>query len=92
MQFFYGLISTLIENGPFPKLTRCLNELTYPKMAIIQKKIYQYLAEISSPFGTGKAGYLGIMMPDALYIQHFNDPFQPPSNPSEYPDDIPANL
>ena len=31
------------------------------------------------------------MMPNALYIQHFNDPFQPPSNPGEYPDDIPAN-
>ena len=60
-------------------------------MAIIQNEIYQNLMAISLPFGTGQAGYLGIMMPDALYIQHFNDPFQPPGNLGEYPDDIPAN-
>ena len=53
---------------PFPKLTHCLDEPTYPKMIIIRKEIYQNLAAILLPFGTGQAGYLGIMMPDVLYI------------------------
>ena len=30
-------------------------------------------------------------MPKALYVQRFNDPFQLPINPSEYPDNISAN-
>ena len=77
---------------PFPKLMHCLEELMHPEMAIIRKEIYQNLAAISSPFGTGLARYLGIMISDVLYIQHFNDPFQPPGNPSEYPIDIPANV
>ena len=76
---------------PFPKLMRCLDEPTYPKMAIIWNEIYQNLAAILLPFGTGLAGYLGIIMPDTLYIQRFNDPFQPPGNSSKYLDDIPAN-
>ena len=77
---------------PFLKLTHCLDERTYPEMAVIQKEIYQNLAAILSPFGTGQAGYLEIMMPNMLYIQHFNDPSQSPGNPGEYPDDIPANM
>ena len=32
------------------------------------------------------------MMPDALYVQHFDDPFQPPVNHSKYPDNIPAKV
>ena len=76
---------------PFPKLTCCLNDLMYPEMAVICKEIYQNLATILSPFGTGHAGFSGIMMPEALYVQHFNDPFQLPLNPGEYLDDIPAN-
>ena len=77
---------------PFPKLMHCLDEPTYPKIAVIQKEIYQNLVAILLPFGTGLAGYLGIMMPDALYIQHFNDLFQPPGNPGDYPNEIPANV
>ena len=76
---------------PFPNLTCCLDEPTYPEMVVIHKKIYQNLAAISSPFGAGHAGYLGITMPEALYVQHFHDPFQPPINPGEYPNDIPVN-
>ena len=76
---------------PFPKLTCCLNEPMYPEMVVVCKEIYQNLAAISSLFGTSHAGYLGIMMPEALYVQHFNDPFQPPFNPGKYPDDIPIN-
>ena len=75
---------------PFPKLMRCLDKPT--EMVVICKEIYQNLAAISSPYGTGHAKYLGIMMPEVLYVQHINDPFQPPINPGEYPDDIPANL
>ena len=76
---------------PFPKLMCCLDELIYPEMAVICKEIYQNLAAISLPFGTSHAGYLCIMMPEALYVQRFNDPFWPPINPGKYPDDIPAN-
>ena len=77
---------------PFPKLMHCLDKKTYPEIAVIRKEIYQNLATISSPFGTGHAGYLGVMMPEALYVQHFNDPFQPPINPGEYPNNISANV
>ena len=42
-------------------------------------------------FGTDHAAYLCIMMLEVPYVQHFNDPIQPPINPGEYPDDIPAN-
>ena len=76
---------------PFPKLMHCLNKPTYPEMAVIRKEIYQNLAAILSPFGTDHAGHLVIMMPEVLYIQHFNDLFQLPINPSKYPYDIPAN-
>ena len=31
------------------------------------------------------------MMPEALYVQHFNDPFQLHFNLGKHPDDIPAN-
>ena len=58
---------------------------------IIHKEIYQNLAAILSPFGTSHAGYLGILMPEALYVQHFNDLFQLPINPGEYPGNIPTN-
>ena len=27
-----------------------------------------------------------------LYVKHFNDPFQPPLNPGEYPNNIPTNM
>ena len=75
----------------FPKLMRCLDKLMYPEMAVIHKEIYQNLAAILSPFGMGHAGYLGIMMPEAFFVQHFNDPFQPPINSGKSPDDIPAS-
>ena len=79
------------EAMPFRKLTCCLDKPTYPEMAVICKEIYQNVATISSPFGTGHARYFGIVMPEVLYVQLFNDPFQPPINPGKYPNDIPAN-
>ena len=60
-------------------------------MVVIHKEIYQNLATISSPFCTGHAGFLGIMMLKALYVQCFNDPFQPPLHLGKYPDNIPTN-
>ena len=47
---------------PFPTLTKCKGELTYPEMTVIQKEIYQNLASINSPFGQGQAGFLCMMM------------------------------
>ena len=76
---------------PFPKLTCCLNKLMYPEMVVIHREIYQNLVAILLPFGTSHAGYLGIMMPEALYVQCFNDPFQLLINTGEHLDDIPAN-
>ena len=64
----------------FPKLMHCLDALTHQETMVICKEIYQNLAAISSPFGTNHSGYLGIMMLKALYVQRFNDPFQPPIN------------
>ena len=84
MDTVWGMIS-------FPKLMCCLDDLMYLEMAVIHKEIYQNLATILSPFGTGHAGFVGIMMPEALYVQHFNDPFQPPLNSGKYPNDIPTN-
>ena len=76
---------------PFPKLMHCLDKPTYLEMVVIGKEIYQNLATISSPFGTNHARYLGFMMPEVLHVHYFNDPFQPPINLDEYPNDIPAN-
>ena len=66
---------------PFPKLTCCYEEPMYPEMAVIQKEIYQNLAPISLPYGNGHGGFLGVMMPEVLYAQRFNDSFQLPHNP-----------
>ena len=85
------ITDTVRAAKPFPKLMRCLNKLTYPEMVVIRKEIYQNLATNLLPFGTGHARNLVIMMPEALYVQHFNDPFQPLINSSKYPNDIPAN-
>ena len=63
---------------PFPKLIHCHDKLAYPKIAVICKEIYQNLANISSPFGNGQARFLGIMMPEALYVQCFVNHLQPP--------------
>ena len=63
---------------PFAKLMRCLHTLIYMEMVIICKEIYQNLSAFSSPFGTGLALFLGIVMSKALYLQHFNNPFQQP--------------
>ena len=76
---------------PFPKLMCCHDEPTYPKMAIIQNEIYQKFAMISLPYGNGHLRFLGIIMPEALYAQHFNDSFQLPHDPGKYPNDIPTN-
>ena len=76
---------------PFPKLVHCLDKLMYPKVVVIRKKINQNLATILSPFGTGHAGYLGIMVTKVQYAQCFNDPFKPPINSGKYPDNIPVN-
>ena len=43
------------------------------------------------PFRNGHAGFLGVMMPDALSFQCFNNDFKPLKNPSKYTDDMPAN-
>ena len=61
-------------------------------MAVIQKEIYQNRPTISLPFGNGHARFLGIMMLAALYVQCFDDPFQPTLNLAKYPDNIPANV
>ena len=79
-----------LGSNALPQTMRCLNKPTYPEMVVIHKEIYQNLATILSPFGTSHAGYLGIMMLGVLYVQCFNDPFQPSINPGEYPDNIPA--
>ena len=42
-------------------------------MVIICKEIYQNLTIIASPFGNEQAGFLVIMMPNALYIQCIDD-------------------
>ena len=76
---------------PFAKLMRCLHTLRYMEMVIICKEIYQNLSAFSSPFGTGLALFLSIVMSKALYLQHFNNPFQQLFNQGKYPDDIPAN-
>ena len=76
---------------PFPKLMCCLDKPTYPEMVVICKEIYQNLTAILLPFGIGHARYLGSMMLEALHVQHFNDPFKPPINPSKYSDNIPTN-
>ena len=76
---------------PFPKLTCCLDQPMCPEMVVIQKEIYRNPAPISLPFGTSHTRFLGIMMPEVLYIQHFNVLFQPPCNLGKYPDNIPTN-
>ena len=75
----------------FPNLMHCLDKPLYPEMAVICKEIYQNLAAILTPFSASYARYLGIMMPEALYVQRFNDPFHHQINPSKYPDDTLAN-
>ena len=63
----------------FPKLMHCLDEPMQLEMVVIHKEIYQNLATFLLPFGTGHAGFLGIMMLEVLYAQCFNNPFQQPS-------------
>ena len=58
---------------PFPKLMCCLDEPMYLEMGVICKEIYQNLAAILLPFGTSHTGYLGIIMPEVLHVQHFNN-------------------
>ena len=76
---------------PFLKLMCSHDEPMYLEMVVIHKEIYQNLATISLPFSNGHARFSGIMMPEALYVQCFSDPFQPPINPGKYPDNIPSN-
>ena len=77
---------------PFPKLTFCHDKQTYLETAIIQKEIYQKFATISLSYGNRHAGFLGIMMPVALYAQCFNALFQPPHDLGKYHNDIPTNV
>ena len=53
-------------------------------MVIIQNEIYQNLAATVAPFGNGQAGLLWVMMPEALYIYHFNEHVEPSNDPCEY--------
>ena len=76
---------------PFPPLTKCEGEPTYPEMTVIWKEIYQNLASINSPFDQRQAGFLGIVMPQAPYIQRFDKTFYPPEDPGNYSSNVPAN-
>ena len=44
------------------------------------------------PDDNSHARFLGIMMPEVLYVQFFDDPFQLPLYSEEYPNDIPPNV
>ena len=76
---------------PFPKLTHCYDEPIYPEMVVINKEIHHNLATISLPFGNDHAGFLSVMMQEVLYVQCFDDQFQPPLNLGKFPNDIPTN-
>ena len=60
-------------------------------MAIIQQEIYQNLATIAAPLDNGQAMFLGVVMPEAFYIQQLNKRFELPNDLDEYPDDISEN-
>ena len=76
---------------PLPKLRQVHDEQMYPEMVIIQKELYQYLAKIASHYGRGQAKIFGIMMPEMMYMQVFNELFRQPIHLGEYPNDILAN-
>ena len=93
MAELYSITADMVQAAmPFPKVMCCLDKSTYPEMVVIHKEMYQNLTAILSPFHTGHAGYLGIMMLEALYVQGFNDPFQLSINPGKYPERIPDNI
>ena len=56
---------------------QCHEKLMYLEMAVIQKEIYQNPAATSLHYSKRHVRFLGIMMPELLYVQDFNKPFIP---------------
>ena len=63
---------------PFPMLSKCHSEPTYQEMTVMHNELYQNILAITSPYGDGQAGFLGILMPNNLNFQLFNKHVQPP--------------
>ena len=84
-------MDTVHASMPSPKLMWCHDKPTYLEMVVIQEEIYQNLAVITLPYGNGQAAFFNIVMPEVLYVPHFNKSFRQPINPGEYPNRIPAS-
>ena len=50
------------------KLPRCIGEPTYQHYIEVRNCLYHNLRQITSPFGGGKHGHLGMIMPTAKYL------------------------
>ena len=63
-------------------------------MTVMFQEMFQNLTAIIaiiSPYGVGHTEYLGVLNPDVLCFQRFNESFKVPGEPGDYVDDILAN-
>ena len=75
----------VLEKMPNAELAKIREVADYPKLRKIQLQVFQNLCSISSPFGAGDDGHLGLGMADAKYLQRAGQPvFNHPADPDTY--------
>ena len=74
----------------FQTLTKCEGEPTYDKTVEIRDQAIRNALAVKSPFGGGKHGHMGMIMPETTYLQVAGEVWQVPDSGGVYPR-IPAN-
>ena len=69
----------------FPTLNKCEGEPTYKKAVAIRDQVIRNVLAVKSPFGGGKHGHSGMIMPTTTYLTEAGTSWAVPSTLGVYP-------
>ena len=69
----------------FPALDKCEGEPTYKKAVAIRDQAIRNALAVKSPFGGGKHGHSGMIMPEATYLTEAGEKWRVPATSGVYP-------
>jgi hypothetical protein len=72
-------------------VTKIHGQPTNQDLTILEKELIAILANIPTTLGGGNHGHAGIIMDPARYLAIAGVPFNNPTNPGNYPTNLPGN-